>query len=892
MRGDLPSGTVTFLFTDVEGSTQLLHELGAEAYADTLAEHRRLIREACARHGGVEVDTQGDALFVSFPTAPGALFAAGEATEALASGPIRVRIGLHSGTPLLTEEGYVGEDVHRAARIASSAHGGQIILSQATRSFLEDGPELKDLGEHRFKDLAAPERVYQLGDGDFPPLKSLYGTNLPIPASSFLGRERELSELVALLTREEVRLITLTGPGGTGKSRLALQAAAEASDAFPDGVWWVALAPLRDPSLVLSAVAQALEVREEPSRELAELLVERLGGKKALLLLDNAEHLLPELASQLSPLVRDTGTPAWLVTSRERLQLQGEHAYAVPTLEEETGIALFLERAVAAGSPLEATEAVRELCLRLDNLPLALELAAARTVLFSPEQLVERLAQRLDLLKAGRDVDPRQQTLRATIEWSYDLLSEAEQRLFRSLSVFVGGCTYEAAEEVCGADPDTLQSLLAKSLLRRRTDGADQSRYWMLETIREYAAERLEECGEADELRDRHLLYLLDWAGQVEPELKRANQLLYLDRLDEDHENLRTALDRGLRGVGNVQEAARLAVALVEFWDIRCHYTEARAWYAAVLERRDEVPLAVAAEAIRGAGLVASRHGDQEEAIRLYAQAVRIHESAGNLRGAARALGSLAFAQLNGGEVEEATQSAQRSVAAARSDADPWTTACAVAALAATTHDQDLDEAEALYQESLRLFTEVGDSRNRAITLLNLAGLALQRRSYNRAESLLADAAALSRVLDDHTHVAAALTSQAEVALRQRRYDDASPSLREAILLGGRYDLKYQLSRCLIGVALLASIEQELESTARLVGSAVSLVERGQDFHPEDEYWQSTLLALRTVLDDDRLEQVIEESRQRPLEDAVAEALSVLDELERDHAGEAGSSGK
>ena len=380
---DLPTGTVTFLFTDVQGSTKLLHEIGDEAYAQVLSEHHRLCREAWEAHSGVEVDTAGDAFFVAFARASDAVTAAAAAQDALSSEPLRVRMGLHTGQVLVGETGYVGMEVHRAARIAASAHGGQVILSRATAELVE--LELMDLGEHRFKDLAAPERVYQLGEGEFPPLKSLYRTNLPIPASSFLGRERELLELVALLTREDVRLVTLTGPGGTGKTRLALQAAAEASDAFPDGVWWVALASLRDPRMALSAVALAVEVKEEPGRELADLLVERLGGKKALLLLDNAEHLLPDLASELSPLVRDAGTPTWLVTSRERLLIQGEHAYAVPTLEEETGIALFLERAAAAGSPLEATEAVRELCLRLDNLPLALELAAARTVLFSPE---------------------------------------------------------------------------------------------------------------------------------------------------------------------------------------------------------------------------------------------------------------------------------------------------------------------------------------------------------------------------------------------------------------------------------------------------------------------------------------------------------------------------
>ena len=313
MRADLPIGTVTFLFTDIEGSTRLLHELGVDGYAEALAEHRRVIREACARHDGVEVDTQGDAFFVTFPTAPGALAAAREMTEALSAGRIQVRVGLHTGTPLLTEEGYVGVDLHRAARIAAAGHGGQVVVSSSTAALLD--LELTDLGEHRFKDLGAPERVYQLGDGEFPALKSLYRTNLPVPTTPFLGREGELQEVLSLLSSEDTRLLTLTGPGGTGKTRLALQAAAEASDRYVDGVWWVPLASLRDPALILSAVAQALDVTEEAAKPLAETMAAALAGKRLLLVVDNIEHLLPPAATEIATLVSAAG-PTLMVTSR------------------------------------------------------------------------------------------------------------------------------------------------------------------------------------------------------------------------------------------------------------------------------------------------------------------------------------------------------------------------------------------------------------------------------------------------------------------------------------------------------------------------------------------------------------------------------------------------
>ncbi len=431
MRRDLPTGTVTFLFTDVEGSTRLVHELGAEAYAERLAEHRRILREAFRADGGVEVDTQGDAFFVAFPTAPGALRAAAEALKGLGPGPIRVRMGIHTGTPHVTEEGYVGGDVHRAARIAACGHGGQVLVSAATASLLGTD-ELRDLGEHRLKDLSAPERIYQLGEKDFPALKSLYRTNLPIPSTPFLGRKQELQEVLGLLSRDDVRLLTLTGPGGTGKTRLAMQAAGGLADRYPDGVWWVPLAPLRDPKLVLETAVQALGAKNG--------LAEHVADKSMLLLYDNFEQVIAA-AADVAGLLAACPYLDVLVTSRERLRVRGEQTYPVPPLAESDGAALFVARARAVDPAFTESKAVGELCVRLDELPLALELAAARTALFSPEQLLERLSQRLDLLKGERDADPRQQTLRATIEWSYDLLTEEEQELFGRLSVFAGGCS-------------------------------------------------------------------------------------------------------------------------------------------------------------------------------------------------------------------------------------------------------------------------------------------------------------------------------------------------------------------------------------------------------------------------------------------------------------------
>jgi predicted ATPase len=490
--GQLPRGTVTFLFTDIEGSTRLLHELGAERYAEELAEHRRVLRDAFARHDGVEVDTQGDAFFVAFPTAPGGLDAAREAQEALG---LPVRMGIHTGTPLLTDEGYVGPDVHRAARIAAAGHGRQVLVSAATAALL-DPAELRDLGEHRLKDLSAPERIFQLGDGDFPPLKTLYRTNLPVPATPFLGREHELAQVRELLAQGESRLLTLTGAGGSGKTRLALHAAGEAAEDYPDGVWWVPLAPLTDPADVGPSAARVLGG--------GGALPELVDGKRLLLVLDNFEHVV-EATPEVTAVLAECPRAAVLVTSRERLRVQGEQVYPVPVLEREESRKLFVSRARATRPDFEADERVDDLCERLDDLPLAIELAAARTSLLTTEQLLERLGDRLDLLRGGRDAEIRQRTLRATIEWSYELLEADERSLLAALTVFRGGWTLEAAEQVAGADVELLQSLVDKSLVRRWESG----RFGMLETIREFAAEQLAD-DDRDVLLQRLFEYLLE----------------------------------------------------------------------------------------------------------------------------------------------------------------------------------------------------------------------------------------------------------------------------------------------------------------------------------------------------------------------------------------------
>ncbi|HEY6069028.1 MAG TPA: adenylate/guanylate cyclase domain-containing protein, partial [Gaiellaceae bacterium] len=474
---EAPSGTVTLLFTDIEGSTKLLHRSG-ELYAELLADHRSIMRASFDSHDGYEVDIEGDAFFVVFQSANAAIAAATEAQRALANHrwpdghELRVRMGVHSGEPRLVDGGYVGLDVHRAARVMAAGHGGQVVLSNSARSALGDEWPVIDLGEHRLKDLLQPEHLFQLVidelPSEFPALKTLGNrpTNLPTQPNPLIGRDSEVRAILELLRADGVRLLTLTGSGGTGKTRLALQVSAELLDELRSGVFFVSLAPIVDEDLLIPAVAQALAVREVAGEDLGETVRAYLNDKEMLLVLDNFEHIIGA-ASRVAELLSAVPELRTLVTSRERLHIAAEHVYEVqplmlpesadqdPTaLLESDAIALFTARAQAASQSFDLTDEnapdVVAICSRLDGLPLALELAAARVAVLSPQALLSRLGERLPLLTGGpRDAGQRHQTLRNTLEWSHDLLAEPEQTLFCRLAVFVDGCRLDAAESVC-----------------------------------------------------------------------------------------------------------------------------------------------------------------------------------------------------------------------------------------------------------------------------------------------------------------------------------------------------------------------------------------------------------------------------------------------------------
>jgi predicted ATPase/class 3 adenylate cyclase len=805
MRQGLPTGTVTFLFTDVEGSTNLLHELGAAIYAEALAEHRRVIREACTAQDGVEVDTQGDAFFFAFPTAPGALAAAGDFTERLAvDGPIRVRVGLHTGTPFLGGEGYVGDDVHVAARVAASAHGGQVVLSRATAELLE--LPLTNLGEHKLKDIEEAVAIFQLGGASFPPLKTISNTNLPRPASSFLGRERELSEVLAKI-EEGARLVTLTGPGGTGKTRLALEAASSLVPEYKAGVFWIGLASLRDPDLVTETIAQTLGAKDS--------VAVHIGEREMLLLLDNLEQVI-EAAPELPELLRGCPNLTLLVTSRELLRVQGEVEYPVPPLAESEALSLFCER-----SQLEPSDEIAELCARLDSLPLAVELAAARTKALSPAQILGRLSGRLDLLKGGRDADPRQHTLRATIEWSYDLLSFAEQRLFARLSVFAGGCTLEAAEEVVDADLDTLQSLVEKSLLRYSGE-----RYWMLETIREYAGERLAEGGEAEELAQQHVQHFLALAETAETELWAQQTDVWLPRLDPEEANFRAALAWAIGGE-ETEVAVRLAGSLYPFWEIRARHGEARAWLSRALALGGAVPPSCRAKALVAAGRATSWQFDWPAAITLLEEGAELCRKLEDPEGVGRCLGFIAHARLFTGDSAGAAAALNEGVELARSTGDRRSLARALYNAAfAPIEERNFDRAREMFEEAAGIARAEGMKLSLALSLIHLGYTAVLAGDFERAAKHLNEGVDLFDELGETTWTPVAHLYLGLLALLGGKIEEAESILRTSLMEGREQAPQQQLPDWIEALAAVATAKSEALRAATLWGATDALFEK------------------------------------------------------------------
>jgi predicted ATPase/class 3 adenylate cyclase/predicted negative regulator of RcsB-dependent stress response len=827
-----PAGTVTMLFSDVEGSTLLLGRLGASGYAAVLGHHNKLLREVFNQHGGYEVDTAGDSFFVSFGRAADAASAAAEAQRALAAATwpdgesVRVRMAIHTGEPLVVEAKYVGMDVHRAARIMSAAHGGQVLVSESTAALL-DGIPLRDLGLHRLKDLLAPIRLFQLEvdalPGEFPPPRSLNRTNLPTASWPLVGREHELARIQALIL-EGVRLLTLTGPGGAGKTRLALQAAAEFADEFPDGVYFVPLSPLRDVSMVPATIAEAVGLGPDAA------LADALRMKRMLLLLDNLEHL-PGIAAAIADVL--VGESVVLATSRTPLRLSGEREVVVDPLPDAAAVELFVSRAAAAGREVAADEAVAAVCRRLDNLPLALELAAARAKLLPPAVLMQRLDSALPLLTGGAaDRPARQQTLRATIEWSHELLDQEAQMTFRRLSAFRGSFTLGAAETVTAGGLAQLETLLDQSLIKP----FGEDRFFLLETIREYARERLDVAGETADVTLRHAHYYLNQLRERRALVFGPHRGTLLSWFGEEQDNLRAALDR--LKVWTAADAAEMSHLLAAYWSPRGELHEARQEVAEILAI-DGITRDAQALLLSDLAEYEERLGDFGAASSAATRALAFAEEVGDKETASFALVMLASLASRRGDLRRATELLVRALE--EGSDDEWTRALVNSVLAEVHLEAGRDdEARDAFESARAGFRATGDETNHVTCAIGLAQLELYCGNFEAAAVIVEPAVEWAQRTGDHYRGGGAFYALGFAELGRGRRLEARAAFGEGLDLV----LASDRTGSRIFVSLLAAIAFAAEpgaaaSAARLLQAADRLSdERGFAPSERDEAFQ------------------------------------------------------
>ena len=913
----LPTGTATFLFTDIEGSTRLW-ETHRAAMQLALAHHDAIMRSAIEANNGYLVKTTGDGALAAFASAPDAVAACLAAQRALTAYPwvelrIKVRMALHSGAAEQRDGDYFGPALNRAARLMAAGHGGQVLLSLATEELVRDhlpaDIALRDLGERRLKDLIRPEHVYQVValdlSSDFPPLKTLDArpNNLPAQTTPFIGREEAIRTVKEQLAKANVRLLTLSGVGGTGKTRLALQAAADMVDEFEHGVFFVPLAALSDPALVLQSIAQAFDVREAAGRRLQEQLKDYLREKQVLLVLDNFEQVI-DAAPRVIDLLTAAPRLKVLVTSREVLRLSGETDYPVPPLSlpdpkrlpplarltQYEAVALFIERAVAVKPAFTLTNenapAVAEICYRLDGLPLAIELAAARVRVLPPQKMLAELSHRLSFLMGGaRDLPARQKTLRGAIDWSHDLLTGDEQKLFRRLAVFVGGSTLEAIEAVCNIENelpvlDTLESLVGKSLVKQ-TEAHGEPRFSMLETIREYAGDRLLAAGEAERVRDRHRDTFLALAEEAEPKLTGAEQAEWMQRLEEEHENLRAGLEWSLVAAGS-RVGLRLCGALQRFWWTRGHLSEGREWCVRVLGKAgSEEPTPERAKALNGAGVMACHQTDYPAARALHEESLAIKRQSGDRRGMAASLGNLGNVTYGQGDFAAARALHEEALAIWRELRDPGGMAASLGNLGNVALEQgDYPSARARHEESLAIRRELRDPGGIAGSLGYLGAVAHDQGDYPAARMLFEEGLAIRRELRHRAGIAGSLSKLGAVAHDQGDYPAARMLFEEGLVILRELGVRRELASSLEGLAAVVAALGSSLRAARIWGAAEGLREEvGSPLAPKDRpRYDRRVAAARAALGDGAaFDRAWQEGHALPLEQAIELALETVE---------------
>jgi predicted ATPase/class 3 adenylate cyclase len=837
-RPDLPAGTVTLLFADVEGSTRLLHLLG-ERFAPARTRMRELVRAAAADNGGAEVDWAGDGVFLAFPRARDAVVAAAAIQAALAAEPWpdeeahRLRIGIHTGEPALGDEGYVGMDVVIAARICASAHGEQVVVSRVTRDMTGDEPlpgaSFRPLGRHRLKDVPSASELFQLRAPDlredFPPLKTLSATSLPALHHRLVGRADALMRVEALLATSDVRLVTVTGPGGAGKSRLALEVAARAAVERP--VHLVGLAPVPDADLVPGAIARAVGVRESSTRPVLEAVADSLSGAGALLYLDNLEHLAPA-ASHVAELLDRAPDLQVLATSRTPLRLSTEHVLPLAPLSIDDATTLFVELAAARGVILhdDALASVREICRRLDGLPLAIELVAARLAVLPPAEILRALGEGLALEMEGPvDLPERQRTLRAAIDWSYQRLTSSQRDLHGALAVFADSAALDDARAVARAGREylgDLEALVGWSLIRSESSDGEV-RLSMLETVREHAVDRARTNGELDDLRSRHADCFLALALAAEDELAGSDQARWLARLEREFDNLANALDWMLASE-RIEDGLRATSALSRFWRGHGHVTEARRWLAVGLELGAAADPDVRADALWTAARQAAAQSDWPAAESSLQAALPLFRGSERAREVAFTLSELAFIAIRRDELERAGTLCEEALVVARAIGDDRATSAALLTLAEIRSSQGNHVAALDHdEEALALRRRLGDSLLVTDAVHNLGWVAFLAADYARARTAFEESLGLARDLGDTLHTAEALRMLGELDLFEGDPDGAFAKLGESLELCTEVGADLDRAACLTALAGVAALRGRTDDAVRLFDEADAL---------------------------------------------------------------------